>query len=413
MFYPAHLNLQDRKCLVFGGGIVADRKVFSLLRCGGMVTLISPEATKALKQLAQAGRIQWHQRQFQRGDSEGMFLVCAATDCPEINTQVFEDAHEVHGINLVNVVDVIPECTFAAASVVTHGDLTISISTSGKSPAISRRIREYLEAKFRTESLYTAPIDANFTPSRENQGHPYPVYFLLENRRCNVVRNPHIMSEEIERRVNLLRQCGASVEQIDPMHDDLNRLSAAFLVSIDNIESNCENSFFAPCPGKGLTNALNRIQLFEYLKIPEAGTFITPFLVIDGNLIIGISAKTQTIDEQDKAKHLHRELANQFQNKGYGEFIDFLGALRPLVMEAIPTQQDRQQFFDNLIDRIPLLEREANETQKCCLRFENSRCSVECAFNLICRGQIERVRRYVHRQIGEREIMEGLLEDGG
>jgi siroheme synthase-like protein len=413
MFYPAHLNLQDRKCLVFGGGIVADRKVFSLLRCGGMVTLISPEATKALKQLAQAGRIQWHQRQFQRGDSEGMFLVCAATDCPEINTQVFEDAHEVHGINLVNVVDVIPECTFAAASVVTHGDLTISISTSGKSPAISRRIREYLEAKFRTESLYTAPIDANFTPSRENQGHPYPVYFLLENRRCNIVRNPHIMSEEIERRVNLLRQCGASVEQIDPTHDDLNRLSGAFLVYIDNIESNCENSVFAPCPGNGLTNAINRIQLSEYLKILEAGTFITPFLVIDGNLIIGISAKTQTIDEQDKAKHLQRELANQFQNKGYGEFIDFLGALRPLVMEAIPTQQDRQQFFDNLIDRIPLLEREANETQKCCLRFENSRCSVECAFNLICRGQIERVRRYVHRQIGEREIMEGLLEDGG
>ena len=412
MFYPAHLDLQDRKCLVFGGGIVADRKVFSLLRCGGLVTLISPEATKALKQLAQAGRIQWHKRQFQWGDSEGMFLVCAATDCPEINTQVFEDAHEVHGINLVNIVDVIPECTFAAASVVTHGDLTISISTSGKSPAISRRVREYLEAKFGTESLYTAPIDANFTPSRENQGHPYPVYFLLENRRCNVVRNPHDMSEEIGRRVNLLRQCGASVEQIDPMHDDLNRLSGAFLVYIDNIESNCENSVFAPRLGNGLTSAINRIQLSEYLKIPEAGTFITPFLVIDGNLIIGISTNSQTEEEQDKAKHLQRELANQFENKGYGEFIDFLGSLRPLVMEAIPTQQDRQQFFDNLIDRIPLLEREANETRKCCLRFENPSCSVECVFNLICRGQIERVRQYVLRQIGERKIMEGL-EDGG
>ena len=412
MFYPAHLDLQNRKCLVFGGGIVADRKVFSLLRCGGLVTLISPEATKALKQLAQAGRIQWHKRQFQWGDSEGKFLVCAATDCPEINTQVFEDAHEVHGINLVNIVDVIPECTFAAASVVTHGDLTISISTSGKSPAISRRVREYLEAKFGTESLYTAPIDANFTPSRENQGHPYPVYFLLENRRCNVVRNPHGMSEEIGRRVNLLRQCGASVEQIDPMHDDLNRLSGAFLVYIDNIESNCENSVFAPRLGNGLTSAINRIQLSEYLNIPEAGTFITPFLVIDGNLIIGISTNSQTEEEQDKAKHLQRELSNQFENKGYGEFIDFLGSLRPLVMEAIPTQQDRQQFFDNLIDRIPLLEREANETRKCCLRFENPSCSVECVFNLICRGQIERVRQYVLRQIGERKIMEGL-EDGG
>lgn len=408
MFYPAHLNLQDRKCLVFGGGIVAERKVFSLLRCGGHVALISPEATKALKQLAQAGWIQWHKRQFQWGDSEGMFLVCAATDCPEINTQVFNDAHEVHGINLVNVVDVIPECTFAAASVVTHGDLTISISTSGRSPAISRRIREYLETKFGTESLYAAPIDANFTPSRENQGHPYPVYFLVENRRCNVIRNRRGMSEAIGRRVNLLKQCGASVEQIDPTHVDLNRLSDAFIVYIDNIASDCESSVFAAHTGKDRANAFNRIQLFEYLKTPEAGTFITPFLVVDGNLIIGVSANTQTEKEQDKAKHLQMELANQFENKGYGAFIDFLGALRPPVMEAIPTQQDRQQFFEDLIDRIPLLERCASEPKRCCLRFEDPTCSVECTFNLICQGQIERVRQHVHRQIGERKIIEGL-----
>lgn len=408
MFYPAHLNLQDRKCLVFGGGIVAERKVFSLLRCGGQVTLISPEATETLNQLAHAGRIHWYKRQFQPGDSEGMFLVCAATDCPEINTQVFEDAHEVYRIHLVNVVDVIPECTFAAASVVTHGDLTISISTSGKSPAIARRIREYLEAKFGTESLYTTPIEANLTSSGESQCHPYPVYFLLENRRCNVIANPHGMSEEIGWRVNLLRQCGASVEQIDPTHDDLNRLSDAFLVYIDNRESNCENSIFGPRPGTELTHTLNQIQLFEHLKIPEAGTFITPFLVMDGNLIIGISAKVQAEEEQDKAKHLHRELANQFENKGYGDFIDFLGTLRPLVMEAIPTQQDRQQFFDNFIDWIPRHEREANETQKCCLRLENPSCSVECTFNLIRRGQIEPVRQRTLRQIEERKNMEGL-----
>ena len=216
------------------------------------------------------------------------------------------------------------------------------------------------------------------------------------------------MNEEIGRRVNLLRQCGASVEQIDPTHVDLIRLSDAFLVYIDNTESNCENSVFDTRAGKGVSNALNRIQLFECLKTPEAGTFITPFLVIDGNLIIGVSANTQTEEEQDKAKHLQMELANQFENKGYGAFIDFLGALRPLVMEAIPTQLDRQEFFENLIDRIPLLEREANKAKRCCLRFENPSCSVECAFNLICRGQIERVRQYVLRQIGERKIIEGL-----
>lgn len=407
MFYPAHLNLHDRKCLVFGGGIVAERKVYSLLRSGAKVTLISPQATKALKQSAQAGWIQWNRRQFQWGDSEGMFLVCAATDCPDINTQVFKDAHEVHGINLVNVVDVIPECTFAAASVVTHGDLTISISTSGKSPAISRRIRECLEAKFGSESLYTASVEANITPSSENQSLRYPVYCLLKDRRCMVVGNPLGMSEEIGRRVNLLRQCGASVEQIDSTCVDLSRLSDAFLVCIDNLASDCEIADFTVPTDSERADTHYRIQLYEYMKTPEAGTFITPFLVIDGNLIIGISANTPAEEEQGKAKQLLTELANQFENKGYGAFIDFLGALRPLVMEAIPTQRDRQAFFEDLIDRNPFFGWDVQEEKKCCLRFENPGCSVECAFNLICRGEMGRVRQHVLRQIEGRKIIEG------
>ena len=402
MFYPTHLNLQDRKCLVFGGGIVAERKVISLLRCGGQVTLISPATTTTLNQLAQADWIQWRQRQFQPGDSEGMFLVCAATDSPEINTRVFHDAHEEHGINLVNVVDVIPECTFAAASVVTHGNLTFSISTSGKSPAISRRIREYLETKFESESLYSTPVDAESTRSREDCGHPYPVYFLVENRRCNIICNPDGMSEEIGRRVHLLEQCGASVEQIDAAREDLNRISDAFLVYFDYIESSCDDTVFPVGTRNGSTDALNGVQLFEYVKAPELGTFITPILVVDGNLIIGISAKPPTEKAQGIAKHLQLELANQFESNGYGAFIDFLGALRPLVMDAVPTQRYRQEFFENLIDRVPLHERVAGEGKKCCLRFENPSCSAECAFNLVCQGQGERVRQHVLRQIEDR-----------
>ena len=124
-------------------------------------------------------RLSWHKRQFRSGDTEGMFLVCAATDLPKINTQVFKEAHEVYGINLVNVVDVIPECTFAAASVITHEDLTISISTSGKSPAVSRRIREYLEAKFGAISLYDEPSETNFTPSLQGQWTSVSGLFLV------------------------------------------------------------------------------------------------------------------------------------------------------------------------------------------------------------------------------------------
>ena len=390
MFYPAYLNLQNRKCLVVGAGLIAERKVLSLLRSGGEVTLISPEATQANANLARSNRITWHKRQFQSGDTEGMFLVCAATDLPEINTQVFKEAYEVDRINLVNVVDVIPECTFAAASVITHEDLTISISTSGKSPALSRRIREYLEAKFGAVSLYDESPEPAFTASPKGNGLPYPVYFLLENRHCVVISDSEEMREPLAQRLDLLLRCGASVDRVVPTSNNLERVSGAFLVLIDDFES--ENSAFA---------ALDQRQLIEFINVPELGTFTTPPLVRDGDLIISISANH--IQETDtgaaggcKIESVQTQLARQFENNGYGEFIDFLGSLRPTVIEFIPTQKGRQRYFDRLIDQVP-----RNEGKKCCLGFEDPNCAVKCTFNMIRSGQTDAARQYALQRVSE------------
>ena len=213
MFYPAYVNLQDRKCLVVGGGAVAERKVVAMLLSGGDVTLISPDATKLLTFLAHIGTIRWHKRQLESGDTDGYFLVCAATDFTDINSAVFTEAYKKNKIRLVNVVDVIPQCTFAAASVVTDGDLMLSISTSGKSPATSRRIREHFEEMLNATSLYTLGYEDGepvpIASEREGQGLPYPVYLLLENRTCIVLCEER--TPEIERRISLLHQCGASV----------------------------------------------------------------------------------------------------------------------------------------------------------------------------------------------------------
>ena len=390
MFYPAYLNLQNRKCLVVGAGLVAERKVLSLLRSGGEVTLISPKVTQLIADLAQSDQIIWHKRQFQSGDTEGMFLVCAATDLPEINTQVFKEAHEVYGINLVNVVDVIPECTFAAASVITHEDLTISISTSGKSPALSRRIREYLESKFKATSLYDEPSDLNCTSSFKGDGLPYPVYFLLENRRCVLISDSEEMREPLAQRLDLLLRCGASVDRVAPTSDNLERISDAFLVLVDDFGS--EDLDCA---------ALDQRQLIEFINGPEIGTFTTPPLVRDSDLIISIS--TNRIQETDtgvndsyKIETVQTQLAHQFENNGYGKFIDFLGSLRPTVMESIPTQKGRQRYFDHLIDQLP-----ENEGQQCCLGFEDSNCAVECTFNMIRSGQVEAARRCALQRLCE------------
>ncbi|MCE2393590.1 hypothetical protein J4G02_03140 [Candidatus Poribacteria bacterium] len=390
MFYPAYLNLQNRKCLVVGAGLVAERKVLSLLRSGGDVTLISPEATQANADLAQHDRIAWYKRQFRPGDTEEMFLVCAATDLPEINTQVFKEAHEVYGINLVNVVDVIPECTFAAASVITHEDLTISISTSGKSPALSRRIREYLEAKFGAASLYDEPSETNFNLPLKGDGLPYPVYFLLENRHCVVISNSEEITQPLAQRLDLLLRCGASVERVAPNSDNLEHVSDAFLVLVDDCKSKVSD--FAD---------LNRHQLIECINTPRFSTFTTPPLVRDSDLIISISANhIQAIDKgvngNRKIESVQTQLAHQFKNNGYGKFIDFLGSLRPMVMESILTQKGRQQYYDHLIDQIP-----GNEGQKCCLGFEAPSCAVECTFNMIRSGRIDAARQYALQRVRE------------
>ena len=390
MFYPAYLNLQSRRCLVVGAGLVAERKVLSLLRSGGDVTLISPEATQANADLAQSSQIVWHKRQFRSGDTAGMLLVCAATDLPEINTQVFKEAHETYGINLVNVVDVIPECTFAAASVITHGDLTISISTSGKSPALSRRIREYLETKFGAVSLYDEPSDTNFTPSLKGNGLPYPVYFLLENRHCVVISDSEEMRGPLAQRLDLLLRCGASVDRVVPNPNNLERVSEAFLVLVDNFGA--EDFDFS---------ALDQRQLIEFINDPESGTFTTPPLVRDGDLIISISANhiqetDKGVNDNYKIESVQTQLAHQFENNGYGEFIDFLGSLRPTVMESIPTQKGRQRYFDRLIDQVS-----GNEGQQCCLSFEDPNCAVECTFNMIRSGQTDTARQYALQRIGE------------
>ncbi len=373
-----------------GAGLVAERKVLSLLRSGGDVTLISPEATQANADLAQSSQIVWHKRQFRSGDTAGMLLVCAATDLPEINTQIFKEAHEVYGINLVNVVDVIPECTFAAASVITHGDLTISISTSGKSPALSRRIREYLEAKFGAVSLYDEPSDTNFTPSLKGNGLPYPVYFLLENRHCVVISDSEEMRGPLAQRLDLLLRCGASVDRVVPNSDNLERVSEAFLVLVDNFGA--EDFDFS---------ALDQRQLIEFINDPESGTFTTPPLVRDGDLIISISANhiqetDKGVNDNCKIESVQTQLAHQFENNGYGEFIDFLGSLRPTVMESIPTQKGRQRYFDRLIDQVS-----GNEGQQCCLGFEDPNCALECTFNMIRSGQTATARQYALQRIGE------------
>lgn len=151
--YPIVLNnLECQAVVVVGGGQVAEDKVMGLLEAGArQLTVISPELTDRLARLAAAGRIVWLQRAFQPGDLTGHppFLVIAATDDPQVNRAVAEEARRQRV--LVNVVDDPASCDFYAVSVVRQGGLTISIGTDGQMPALAVRLRQRLGRGFGPE----------------------------------------------------------------------------------------------------------------------------------------------------------------------------------------------------------------------------------------------------------------------
>jgi len=147
--YPMYMELANRKCVVVGGGRVAQRRVEGLLSTGAEVLVVSPEARRELQELAEEEVVRWERREFQPDDLEGAFLVLAATDREEVNRQVAEEARK-RGV-LANVADQPALCDFLVPSVVRRGDLTVSISTRGASPALSKRLRLQLERTFGLE----------------------------------------------------------------------------------------------------------------------------------------------------------------------------------------------------------------------------------------------------------------------
>ena len=91
------------------------------------------------------------------------------TDDRDLNRRISDDARR-QGI-LCNIADQPDRGQFVLPSVVARGDLLIGISTSGKSPALARRIRRKLEKAFGEE--YALLIDLMGALRRRllNQGH--------------------------------------------------------------------------------------------------------------------------------------------------------------------------------------------------------------------------------------------------
>ena len=166
--YPIFLNISGKKCVVIGGGQVACRKVRTLLEYGASVEVISPDLCSELSQMAENREISVLQRSYRVGDLQDAVIAIAATNNSDINREVVKEGQGK--AVLVNVIDDAENSDFIAPSYMRRGDVTIAISTAGRSPALARKIRTRLEKDFGDEYASLALLIDEMRAEVKRQG---------------------------------------------------------------------------------------------------------------------------------------------------------------------------------------------------------------------------------------------------
>ena len=143
-YYPIFLDLTGRRCVVVGGGAVAEGKVRGLLAANATIALVAPQLTPALRDLVASEQIRHREGEYDASDLEDADLCLVATDDGAINARVAADARTRR--ILVNAADDPANCDFILPAVVRSGSVVVAASTGGASPALARRLREDLTA---------------------------------------------------------------------------------------------------------------------------------------------------------------------------------------------------------------------------------------------------------------------------
>lgn len=144
-FYPINLNIENKKCVVVGGGKIALEKILGLLEAGANVEVIAPEICAEVEKLFAQGKINLIRESYSEEKiSDGVILI-AATNNFELNRKILADGRAKNF--LVNIVDDFAS-DFTVPSRIRRGDFLLAISTGGKSPGFSRFVRQMLEKDF-------------------------------------------------------------------------------------------------------------------------------------------------------------------------------------------------------------------------------------------------------------------------
>lgn len=161
-YYPINLDLARKRCVVVGGGRVAERKIRTLLEFQAAVTVVAPWVNSEIAELIREGKISHKVGEYESRDLEGATLVIGATNDRTINSRISTDAENL-GV-LVNIVDDPALCNFILPSVLIRGDVVIGISTGGSSPLLSKKIKKQIESVIGDEYGILAALMGRLRP---------------------------------------------------------------------------------------------------------------------------------------------------------------------------------------------------------------------------------------------------------
>ena len=216
-FLPLFLNIREQHCVIVGGGEVALRKAILLIKAKANLSLVSPKFISQLQDLSEEGRCKLLQEEFVAEQLEGASIVIAATNNKNTNAQVAEAANK---INLpVNVVDQPELCSFIMPSIVDRSPVIVAISSSGRSPVLTRKIKELNETLISNREGQLAELLGAF---RKKVRDKYSDFIerlkfwesLLESELTELVYsgNERAARQLIEERLNLSDQTEVSGE---------------------------------------------------------------------------------------------------------------------------------------------------------------------------------------------------------
>lgn len=143
-YLPLFCKLENRECLLVGGGEIAERKARLLLEAGAKLTVNAQTFNEQFMSWNAQKKLVLVQGEFSAEFLNRKWLVIAATNNQEINQKVSIEAENRY--IFCNVVDSPKDASFIMPSIIDRSPIMVAVSSEGHAPVLARLLREKLEA---------------------------------------------------------------------------------------------------------------------------------------------------------------------------------------------------------------------------------------------------------------------------